>query len=187
LAECNRIRVEFRNRRWFDDGHRDDVLNFEREHALSPVVVDLPALLLRAASRAVATGVLRRLVQMIGHAAMSASESSRLERSGCPARTRKWPCHGESGCVARPVDRGELVPLSVVDPRISVTFANIRLKARTLPPIADELIREVIAADRAALDVARKLAGGRLKPVPAHSTAARPIKRRREAAVAAAR
>jgi uncharacterized protein YecE (DUF72 family) len=34
--------VEFRNRTWFDEGHRDDVLKFEREHALSHVVVDEP-------------------------------------------------------------------------------------------------------------------------------------------------
>jgi hypothetical protein len=85
------------------------------------------------------------------------------------------------------IDRGELVPLPLVDPRISVTFAIIRLAARTLPPIADELIREVIAADCAALEVARRLAGGLGKPMPAHATDARPTRPRRGAAVAVAR
>jgi DNA-binding transcriptional LysR family regulator len=85
------------------------------------------------------------------------------------------------------VERGELVPLPVVDPRIGVTFAIIRLQARTLPPVAGELIREVIAADRGAFAVARKLAGRVRGPVNAHSTDARPTKRRREAAAAAAR
>jgi DNA-binding transcriptional LysR family regulator len=61
---------------------------------------------------------------------------------------------------AGPIDRGELVPLPLIDPRISVTFAIIRLAERTLPPIADELIRDVIAADRAAFAVAHRLAGG---------------------------
>ena len=37
-----RICVEFRNRTWFDDGHRDEVLQFEREHGVSHVVVDEP-------------------------------------------------------------------------------------------------------------------------------------------------
>ena len=36
------ICVEFRNRTWFDDGHRDEVLQFEREHGVSHVVVDEP-------------------------------------------------------------------------------------------------------------------------------------------------
>ena len=37
-----RICVEFRNRTWFDDAHRDEMLQFEREHELSHVVVDEP-------------------------------------------------------------------------------------------------------------------------------------------------
>ena len=37
-----RICVEFRNRTWFDDSHRDQVLQFEREHEVSHVVVDEP-------------------------------------------------------------------------------------------------------------------------------------------------
>jgi len=36
------ICVEFRNRTWFDDSHRDEVLQFEREHEVSHVVVDEP-------------------------------------------------------------------------------------------------------------------------------------------------
>ena len=36
------ICVEFRNRTWFDDSHRDEVLQFEREHGVSHVVVDEP-------------------------------------------------------------------------------------------------------------------------------------------------
>jgi DNA-binding transcriptional LysR family regulator len=62
------------------------------------------------------------------------------------------------------IERGEFVPLPLVDPRISVTFAIIRLAERTLPPIANELIRDVIAADRAAFELARKLASGLQKP-----------------------
>jgi uncharacterized protein YecE (DUF72 family) len=36
------IAVEFRNRTWFDDRHRTEVLAFEREHSLAHVVVDEP-------------------------------------------------------------------------------------------------------------------------------------------------
>jgi len=36
------IAVEFRNRTWFDDKHRGDVLAFEREHGLAHVIVDEP-------------------------------------------------------------------------------------------------------------------------------------------------
>jgi uncharacterized protein YecE (DUF72 family) len=36
------VAVEFRNRTWFDDKHRSDVLAFEREHSLVHVVVDEP-------------------------------------------------------------------------------------------------------------------------------------------------
>ena len=36
------IAVEFRNRTWFDDKHRDEVMAFEREHGLTHVVVDEP-------------------------------------------------------------------------------------------------------------------------------------------------
>jgi DNA-binding transcriptional LysR family regulator len=87
---------------------------------------------------------------------------------------------------AQAVDRGELVPLPVVDPRIGVTFAIIRLEARTLPPVADELIREVIAADRAAFTVANKLAARLPERTSAPSTTGRAIKRGRDAALAGA-
>src|SRR5215470_2346337 len=36
------IAVEFRNRTWFEDKHRDEVIDFEREHGLAHVVVDEP-------------------------------------------------------------------------------------------------------------------------------------------------
>jgi uncharacterized protein YecE (DUF72 family) len=42
VLEGYQIAVEFRNRTWFDDKHRDEVLAFEREHALAHVVVDEP-------------------------------------------------------------------------------------------------------------------------------------------------
>jgi hypothetical protein len=88
---------------------------------------------------------------------------------------------------AKEIAAGELFVLPFVDPRISVAFAILRLEARTLPPIAEALIREVIAADRAALHVERELAA-RLTDAPlAGSAAARPPKRRLAAAVTAAR
>ena len=36
------VAVEFRNRTWFDDKHRSEVLDFERKHRLAHVVVDEP-------------------------------------------------------------------------------------------------------------------------------------------------
>jgi uncharacterized protein YecE (DUF72 family) len=36
------ISIEFRNRTWFEDEHRSNVLAFEREHGLTHVVVDEP-------------------------------------------------------------------------------------------------------------------------------------------------
>jgi uncharacterized protein YecE (DUF72 family) len=36
------IAIEFRNRTWFEDKHRTEVLAFEREHSLTHVVVDEP-------------------------------------------------------------------------------------------------------------------------------------------------
>jgi DNA-binding transcriptional LysR family regulator len=56
------------------------------------------------------------------------------------------------------IDGGELALLPVVDPRLQVTFAAIRLLGRTLPPIADELIADVVAADRAGAAVERGIA-----------------------------
>jgi hypothetical protein len=50
---------------------------------------------------------------------------------------------------ARALDEAELVLLPVVDPRLQVTFAVTRLQGRTLAPIAEELIDDVVAADRA--------------------------------------
>ena len=40
--EGYQLAVEFRNRTWFDDKHRGEVLDFEREHGLTHVVVDEP-------------------------------------------------------------------------------------------------------------------------------------------------
>jgi uncharacterized protein YecE (DUF72 family) len=37
-----RIAVEFRHQSWFDDGHRDATLAFEREHGFAHVIVDGP-------------------------------------------------------------------------------------------------------------------------------------------------
>ena len=42
VLEGYQIAVEFRNRTWFDDKHRSEVLAFEREHGLAHVVVDEP-------------------------------------------------------------------------------------------------------------------------------------------------
>jgi DNA-binding transcriptional LysR family regulator len=56
------------------------------------------------------------------------------------------------------LESNELVPLPVVDSRIGVAFAILRLKSRTLPPVADDLIREIVAADRAAALQDRQLA-----------------------------
>jgi len=36
------LAIEFRNRTWFEEKHRDEVLAFEREHKLTHVVVDEP-------------------------------------------------------------------------------------------------------------------------------------------------
>ncbi|MDV3241480.1 MAG: DUF72 domain-containing protein, partial [Methylocaldum sp.] len=42
VMEGFRIAVEFRHRSWFDDRHREDVLEFERSRGLTHVVVDEP-------------------------------------------------------------------------------------------------------------------------------------------------
>jgi len=83
---------------------------------------------------------------------------------------------------AKAIAADELVVLPFIDPRISVAFAILRLEARTLPPIAEALIREVIVADRTALHAERELASRLLGPAPAHSPAVGPTKRRRAAA-----
>jgi len=58
----------------------------------------------------------------------------------------------------------ELTMLPFSDPRINVVFSILRLEARTLPQIADELVREVIAADRTTLQAELELAARLLKP-----------------------
>ena len=42
VLEGYQLAIEFRNRTWFEDKHRDEVLAFEREHGLTHVVVDEP-------------------------------------------------------------------------------------------------------------------------------------------------
>jgi DNA-binding transcriptional LysR family regulator len=58
---------------------------------------------------------------------------------------------------ARSIGAGELAVLPVADPRIASQFAVIRLRERTLPPIADALVDAVIAADRSTSDAERLL------------------------------
>ena len=86
---------------------------------------------------------------------------------------------------ANAIAAGELAALPFVDPRIAVTFAILRLAARTLPPIADEFIRDVIAADRAALVAERELAARLRVASSARASAVRPARRRPTAVVAA--
>ena len=88
---------------------------------------------------------------------------------------------------ATAVAAGDLVVLPFVDPRISAVFAILRLEARTLPPIADDFILEVVAADRAALAGEHDLARQLLESSSARASAERPLKHRRKAAVAAPR
>jgi DNA-binding transcriptional LysR family regulator len=57
----------------------------------------------------------------------------------------------------RSIAAGELTILPIVDPRIASKFAVIRLRERTLPPIADALVDAVFAADRAATEAERLL------------------------------
>jgi len=59
---------------------------------------------------------------------------------------------------ARALDDAELVLLPVVDPRLEVAFAVTRLQGRTLTPIAEELIDDVIAADLVSAAAERALA-----------------------------
>ena len=59
---------------------------------------------------------------------------------------------------ARALDAAELVLLPVFDPRLQVTFAVTRLQGRTLTPIAEELIDDVVAADLASAAAERALA-----------------------------
>jgi DNA-binding transcriptional LysR family regulator len=61
---------------------------------------------------------------------------------------------------ATAIAAGDLLALPLVEPRISVAFAILRLESRTLPPVAEELMREIVAADRATLKAVRELAPG---------------------------
>ncbi len=80
---------------------------------------------------------------------------------------------------------GELVALPLVEPRIGVTFAILRVAARTLPPVAGAMMREVVAADRAALVAERALAARLFAAAPARPSAARPAGHPRRVTVAA--
>jgi DNA-binding transcriptional LysR family regulator len=84
------------------------------------------------------------------------------------------------------VDRGELVPLPLVDPRLQVAFAVIGLQGRSLPPIADELIEDLVAADRACAGAERELAARVLASTAGAAAGTAPSKRRRQAAGAVA-
>lgn len=86
---------------------------------------------------------------------------------------------------AQAMDAGELVLLPLVDPRLHVRFAVTRLQGRTLAPIAEELIGDIVAADRASAVTERGLAA-RIAGANAGRASATP-RRRREAAPAAGR
>jgi DNA-binding transcriptional LysR family regulator len=62
------------------------------------------------------------------------------------------------GAFVDTIERGELVALPVTDPRIGATFAVMQLRARTLPPTADEFIARLVAADRSSAKMERALA-----------------------------
>jgi DNA-binding transcriptional LysR family regulator len=83
---------------------------------------------------------------------------------------------------ARSIAAGDLAVLPIVDPRIASKFAVIRLRERTLPPIADALVDAVIAADRATSEAERLLLAGLLAAASARSP--RAAKRRPEPAAA---
>lgn len=74
--------------------------------------------------------------------------------------------------------RRELVALPLVEPAMRVSFALLRLEARTLPPIADALVAEIVAADRAAVALERELAATyaapRARAVPTRAAKVRP-------------
>jgi DNA-binding transcriptional LysR family regulator len=55
------------------------------------------------------------------------------------------------GIVAEDLAAGDLVALPLVDPRICSPFAVMRLRGRTLPPVADALVAAIVEADRATL------------------------------------
>jgi hypothetical protein len=78
---------------------------------------------------------------------------------------------------ASAVESGALVPLPFVDPRFATAFAVLRLQARTLPPIAGELIHAIVANDRASAAQDRELASRFARSRPA--TRARRLSKRR--------
>jgi DNA-binding transcriptional LysR family regulator len=61
------------------------------------------------------------------------------------------------GAAADEIQSGTLAVLPVVSPEVRAAFVIARLRNRTLPPVADAFVREVVAADRAAAAVARRL------------------------------
>jgi DNA-binding transcriptional LysR family regulator len=54
------------------------------------------------------------------------------------------------GVVAPELERGELAVLPVVEPQLASTFAIARVADRSLPAIADDIARAIVAADRRA-------------------------------------
>ena len=74
--------------------------------------------------------------------------------------------------------QGRLVALPLADPVIRIAFAVLRLESRTLPPIAGQLVAEIVAADRAAVALEREIAAGLgdLAPLaPRRSPRTRPV------------
>jgi DNA-binding transcriptional LysR family regulator len=53
------------------------------------------------------------------------------------------------------LERGELVVLPIVDPRLAAKFAVLRARSRTLPPLAERLVRAIVAADLATAEADR--------------------------------
>lgn len=70
---------------------------------------------------------------------------------------------------ARALAAGELVVLPLVEPGLGVAFSILRLTARTLAPIADELIQLIVAADANSRAMEEQLAArlGLLVPIAA--------------------
>ena len=83
--------------------------------------------------------------------------------------------------------QGRLVVLPLADPTLRTSFAVLRLESRTLPPIADQLVAEIVAADRAAVALDRELAARFPGPAPAAVAPSRSPRIRPLAAVTATR
>jgi DNA-binding transcriptional LysR family regulator len=62
--------------------------------------------------------------------------------------------------VVEAVESGALIPLPLADPGIRSSFAVVRLENRTLPPVAEELIRAIVVADRESACAERTLPVG---------------------------